>query len=129
MSRNFTRDELIRSTVALARGIDNTPPGPVLVHLEFTIAGAERIRSALGAPLIISSGYRSPELNAAVHGSKTSQHMLGQALDFVCPAFGDPEKIVRELAPKRRVLGIDQMILEKTWVHVSFTLEDRKSVV
>ena len=47
-------------------------------------------------PVVISSGYRCPELNAAVGGSKTSQHMKAQAIDFTCPGFGDPSEDRRE---------------------------------
>lgn len=125
MSIHFTRAELIRSRIAQERGIDNSPPDHILPALDFTMAGCERIRAALGFPMTISSGYRSPYLNAAVGGSKTSQHMAGEAVDFVCPGFGDPEMIVQKLKPMMRLLGIDQIIIEKTWVHVSFTLQPR----
>lgn len=126
---HFTRDELIRSRKAQELGIDNTPPDPILASLDATLAGLERVRAALGHPMVISSGYRCPALNAAVGGSKTSQHMLGQAADFVCPAFGDPAAVVAKLAPMRRVLGLDQIILEATWIHVSFTVTPRYQVL
>lgn len=127
---HFSRDELISSRIAQERGIPNTPPDHVLPALDFTRAGLERVRAALrSSPMAISSGYRSPALNAAVGGSKTSQHMVGLAADFTCPAFGPPEKIFEQLAPMLRLLGIDQLILEATWVHVSFTLEPRYQAI
>lgn len=129
MSVHFTRADLIRSKIAQERGIDNTPPEHLLLNLDATLAGAERIRAALGFPMFISSGYRSPYLNAAVGGSKTSQHMQCQAIDFTCPGFGDPEMIVRKLTSMRELLGIDQLILEKTWVHASFTMQPRYQVL
>lgn len=122
---HFTRAELIRSVSASAHGIDNSPPASILPHLDFTLAGLERVRAFLGAPLIISSGYRCQELNRAVGGAPSSQHMLGQAADFTAPSFGDPQKIAGALAAARRFLGIDQLILEPAWVHISFTLTPR----
>jgi hypothetical protein len=125
VSVHFTRAELIRSKTAQERGIDNSPPEHLLAELDFTQAGCERIRAALGFPMIIHSGYRCPQLNDAVGGSPSSQHMAGQAVDFTCPAFGSPLLIVERLKPLMQVIGIDQMILEKSWVHVSFTLQPR----
>ena len=130
MTQHFTRDELQRSRIASERGIDNRCPEHLLPHLDFTCAGLERVRAALGGvPMLISSGYRSPALNAAVGGSKTSQHMLAQAADFVCPSYGDPEQVVRCLSRLIFLLGIDQLILEESWVHVSFTLTPRYQVL
>lgn len=42
----------------------------------------EEVRFEFRRPVIILSGFRSDELNAAVNGSATSQHKLGQAADF-----------------------------------------------
>lgn len=40
------------------------------------------IREHFGKPVHITSGYRTAEHNAAVGGSKSSQHLLGRAADF-----------------------------------------------
>ncbi len=125
MSVHFTIQELVRSKKAVELKIDNTPPAAVMPNLLFTMAGAERIRAFLEFPMIISSGYRCPELNKAVGGSENSQHMAGGAIDFTCPGYGDPERIAKVLIPMRFILGIDQMILENNWVHVSFSLTPR----
>lgn len=125
MSKNFTVEEFCRSETAKRLGIANTPSEAFLFNLNFTLAGLERVRAYLGSPMEITSGYRSPKLNEAVGGSATSQHMLCQAADFVCPGFGSPEAVVRALAPWVKVLGVDQLILEATWVHVSFSLNPR----
>lgn len=40
------------------------------------------IRSRYGKPIVVNSGYRSPEHNAAVGGVKNSYHTLGLAADI-----------------------------------------------
>ena len=81
---------LLKSNTAKRLGIDNTPDDEwVLGNLK---AIAEHVfqplRDALGCPIHVSSGYRSPELNAAIGGSKRSQHMEGRALDLDADVFG-----------------------------------------
>lgn len=125
MSRFFTRQELLASYVAQERGISNALPERLTLNFEVLLAGLERTRAYLGKPMIISSGYRCPELNRLVGGSDRSQHMVAQAADFTCPQFGDPQDVARALLKARFILGIDQLILEASWVHVSFTLSPR----
>lgn len=45
------------------------------------------LRRQVDKPLLITSGYRSPEVNSAVGGSKTSAHMTGEAADIKCPGL------------------------------------------
>ncbi len=122
---HFTLSELIRSEIAVANGIDNAPGIDVINQLRFTMAGLERLRAYLGFPIKIRSGYRCVKLNDLVGGAKNSQHLDGAAADITCPAFGDPKRVAGFLLLKMAVLGIDQLILEGTWIHVSFTLEPR----
>lgn len=125
MSKHFTRAELVRSKRAQELDIDNSPPDHVLANLDVTMAGCERVRAFLGHRMIISSGFRCEKLNQAVGGSDKSQHLVGQAVDFTCPDFGGPVDICRALAPMLEVLGIDNLVLEGEWVHMSFTLDPR----
>lgn len=127
LSQHFTLDELVRSSVATARGIDNTPPPEILPRLVRTAEMLERIRSTVGCPVIVTSGYRCPALNGAIGSRNTSDHTQGHAADIVAPGFGTPAEVARLLAPLVSVLGIGQLILEqvtvdgkvKKWVHVS----------
>ena len=52
----------------------------------------QQIREHFGRPVYITSGYRCPVHNAAIGGSVTSQHTLGQAADFYIQDF-DAEQI------------------------------------
>lgn len=130
MSEHFKESEFILSKTAQERGIDNSLPPYLKMAMLFTIAGMERIRASLGdKAIIVHSGFRSAALNLAVKGSNNSQHMKGEACDFTCPDFGRPIQIALYLKDRMAELGIDQMILEGTWVHVSFTFTPRKQVL
>lgn len=124
LSRNFTLEQLLHSDTALERGIDNTPAPGHLANLQRLAKGLDDVQACLGRPLEISSGYRCPELNAAVGGSPTSQHCLGLAADFSCPAFGSPLEVAQALG--KSGIEYDQCILEfGRWVHISFSPEPR----
>lgn len=120
LSPNFSLGELVYSETAEQSGIDNTPPAEIVENLKRLAAGLEAVRALLGAPLEISSGYRCPALNEAVGGSASSQHVLGLAADFACPAFGSPLEVAQAI--QRSGMEFDQCILEYgRWVHLSFS--------
>lgn len=129
LSPHFTLEELMSSNKARSLGIDNTPPQELMPRLVLLADMLERIRSTLGVPVIVSSGYRCPALNRAVGSSSTSDHPQGHAADFAAPAFGTPYQICLQLAPLVSVLSIGQLIHEsvggKTWVHVSTRTPDK----
>lgn len=129
LSPHFTLDELTVSQEAARRGIDNTPTADALEALKRTAMGLESVRMRLGgAPILISSGYRSPAVNTAVGGSKSSQHMRGEAADFTAPRFGNPRAIVDALVDSD--VPYDQLILEfGRWVHISFSLHPRRQAL
>ena len=85
LSAHFTLDELTASSVAQARAIDNTAPPELVPRLVLVAEMLERIRSTLGYPVTVTSGYRSTALNRAVGGVPDSDHTRGHAADIVCP--------------------------------------------
>ena len=123
VSPNFWLSELLHSDTAVRLGIPNVPKTVALANVRNVLApGLERIRALLGKPVLVSSGYRSPELNAAVHGAANSAHLLGLAADFRAPAFGTPLQIAKALSRFDAAVEVnfDQLIQEGTWVHVGF---------
>lgn len=119
MSKYFSLAELTRSNKALELGVKNEP-GPVeAANLERLMAVMDIIRERLGAPIIVSSGYRSLPINRAVGSKDTSAHLRGLAIDFTAPKAGTPLAVCRAIAPWVRELGIDQLINENgRWVHL-----------
>lgn len=128
LSPHFTLDELTHSETAARLGIDNTPPADVVETLRRTAAYLEDVRARLGVPLIVSSGYRCLLLNRALKSRDDSQHVKGEAVDFIAPAFGKPRQIVDALRDSE--VAYDQLLLEfDRWVHISFGSRNRRQAL
>lgn len=123
LSPNFALDELTASETAARHGIDNTPDEATIQNLTRLANALQEIRALLGNKVIIvSSGYRSPELNQKVGGSATSDHCKGLAADFICPSYGTPDEIVRVVMAS--AIPFKQVIREfDKWVHFSIPEE------
>ena len=126
LSPHFSLAEAIHSETAARKGIDNTPREVDIFTMRNTAERMEQVRILLGVPITVSSWYRSPEVNAAIGSKSTSQHIKGEAVDFIAPSFGDPVTICKKLIPFIESLRIDQLILEHTWVHISFAISTGK---
>ena len=125
LSPHFTLDEFTASQTAARMGLLNAPTGQQFENVKRTAATMERVRTMLGdKPILISSGYRSPEVNRAVGGASSSAHMSGLAVDFTCPGFGTPLEICHHLQPHMAALDIDQLIHEYgSWVHLGLSAD------
>jgi zinc D-Ala-D-Ala carboxypeptidase len=126
LSEHFSLEEMVFSQTASRLGIDNTPPPEAVAALYDLAACLEEVRVLLGTPIIISSGYRSPELNRAVGGSTSSAHILGMAADFVSPPR-TPLDICRLIEGSE--IGFDQLIHEHDWVHFAIGPGQRREVL
>lgn len=126
LTPHFSLEELTHTD---HRGIDNTPsPAIVAVLRDVTAPGMELVRTALGNKVVsVSSGYRCPQLNAAVGSKPTSAHPHGLAVDFNCYGFGRPIDVCRRLVASN--VKFDQLIEEGTWVHISFDPQMRNEVL
>lgn len=128
LSKNFDLQEFTASAKAKAKGISNEPTPEALQNLtDLVQCLLQPIRDMIGRSFTITSGYRSPELNAAVGGVKTSQHNKGQAVDFVVQGMSplDVCHLIRATG-----LEFDQLIYEQTWVHLSYVKDkNRKQIL
>lgn len=127
LSPNFTLAEFTKSGKADELKLNNTPDEKITAQLIKTAEAMEVVRSLLGKPININSGYRSPRVNSAVGGSRTSDHMTGHAVDFVCPSFGSPLDIC--IAIVKSDIQFSQLIYEGTWVHISFKENKTRQVM
>ena len=117
LTDHFSYEELTHSELAVRRGIDNKPPADVLPRLIALAQALEKVRKVLGVPVLITSGYRSADVNRAVGGSNTSAHCAGLAADFIAPSFGTPQQVAKAI--KGAGIAFDQLIFEGSWVHMS----------
>ena len=139
LSPNFSLKELCKSQTAARKGLNNIPDASWEKHIVenlVELAGniLQPIRENFNIPFTPSSGYRSPALNDAIGGSKTSQHSLGQAVDIEVPTV-DNATLAQWIIDN---LIFDQLILEfykkgeptSGWVHVSYKNEgNRKQIL
>jgi hypothetical protein len=128
LSNHFFLDEFTHSQIAVREEIDNTPNAEHLANLSDLAMALEDVRSLLDCPIYISSGYRSPKLNVAAKGSKSSAHCRGMAADFTARQFGTPEDVCRKIEASG--LEFDQLILEFfQWTHFSIDPRMRRQVL
>jgi hypothetical protein len=123
---SFTLGELVRSGHAKKHGIDNFPVDPIIICRLWVVANyvLQPVRQKFGRPMLVSSGYRSPKLNTALKGSTTSQHMRGEAADFVVSGVPD-EEVCQWLHEQNRYWQLfEETKVQKgqttRWVHCSF---------
>lgn len=127
---HFWLSEFVRSGTAVRQGLENTPGAMASANIRHVLGpGMQRVRNALGSPVMITSGYRSQAVNAAVGGSVSSQHMVGLAADFIAPQFGLPRSIAKYLVERLPEIRFDQLILEGQWVHISFARQQPRGDV
>ena len=136
LTEHFKLSEFERSAKAAELGINNTvPPQYIPVLQQLCREVLEPLRSFVGAPVVITSGYRCNQLNIRVGGAYASQHTLGEAADLRLPltsytAWDDNRRHTDlETAHKwidwlERNVNFDQLILETAngkdfWIHVS----------
>ena len=135
LSENFTVAEYTKSQTATRHGIDNSLSEEHLENAKKLFANVvQPIREKFGVTLI-TSGYRSPELNSKIGGSSKSQHCKGQAVDLECLKESNADVAMWI----ENNLDFDQLILEfytigdprSGWVHVSYNDygKNRKSVL
>jgi hypothetical protein len=127
LSEHLDLSEVIRSESAKRKGISNMPTEAHIANFKLLAEKIfEPIRTHFRCPIIISSGYRSKELNAAIGGSLTSQHCQGEAIDI--DMDGTPNGVTNRMVFDyiKDNLEFDQLIFEfgdkenPDWVHVSY---------
>lgn len=119
ITKDFSYREFERSETAERKGICNTITSFAVRDAvkELVETVLQPLRDKVGHPLHINSGYRCPELNRAVGGAETSQHVKGEAADI---AAADPCLLAKVVRNTPEIWGqVDQMILYPTFVHLS----------
>jgi hypothetical protein len=131
LTENFTLSEMTKSETALRHDMDNSPDQMAISNLQaLAVHVLQPVRDHYGKGVKVNSGFRHPDVNAKVGGSKTSDHCRGMAADIEIP--GVPNAELAEWI--RSNLLFTQVILEfytqgvpdSGWVHVSYDHENLK---
>lgn len=125
LTKNLSKQEAVASQTAKRLGIKNEPTPEIWEVMKITAENVfQPIRDHFKKPIRVSSFYRSPALNKAIGGSKTSDHMTGRSID-IQGTNGITNKMIFEFAKNN--LDFDQLINEypdkygePSWVHISY---------
>ena len=126
LSEHFTLAELTKTKT----GIDNVPNEEQVKNLKRVCKWLEKLRKRWNDiygegddPIIINSGFRSPEVNKAVGGATLSNHLTGCAVDIRCIGI---EQALRYAAILLDISDLnnedfDELIIERKgysyWIH------------
>ena len=125
LTNNFSLAEMVKSETALRHDMDNTPGEAEIENLKRLAEKVlQPVRDHYGKGVKVNSGYRAPEVNAKVGGSRTSDHCKGQAADIEIPGVANAD-LAQWITEN---LDFTQVILEfytkgipdSGWVHVSY---------
>ncbi len=134
LTKNFSLSEMVKSETALRQGLDNTPGDTEIANLKtLAVNVLQPIRDSYGKGVKVNSGFRHPDVNAAVGGSRTSDHCKGMAADIEIPGVANAD--LAEWIKDN--LEFTQLILEfytpgipdSGWVHVSYDPNNLKKQV
>ena len=125
LGANFTLYEMTKSETALRHDMDNTPDAAAIANLQTLVEKVlQPVRNHYGMGVKVNSGYRGPEVNAKVGGSRTSDHCKGMAADIEIPGVPNHELaewIQFNLAYTQLILEFyTQGVPDSGWVHVSY---------
>lgn len=135
LSEHFSLEEMVFSSTANTEGIVNMPgPEERLALANLCQRILEPVRMRFGHPITVTSGYRCERLNRLVGGSRTSQHMTGDAADIVCKSVPNVAlfRLMEEMVRAGNI-EVGQMIWEggtagnPAWIHVSNPREGKKN--
>ena len=132
LSEHFSLAELTKTNVK----IKNVPNEAQVENLKRLCGWLEMLRERAGGPIIINSGYRSPEVNKAVDGVATSNHLTGCAADIRVAGI---EQIIRYTAilldvSDERQEDFDELLIERSpkgsyWLHFAVRPSDNRKKV
>lgn len=126
LMKYFSYSEFFKSDVAEKHQVSNIPDdaqlSQVLGNVKALVLNVlDPLRSAMGRPIIITSGYRSQRVNELVGGSKTSQHLLGKAADIHVQGY-TPQQMDMVYRTIQMYYDFDQLIFypSKNIIHISW---------
>ena len=129
-AENFSYGEMIQSETAFQLGINNIPDEIKWKNLENLVINIlQPVRNQFGSIRILS-GYRSLELNRIIGNSDTSNHILGEAVDFEPVDMNISLISIIEWMEKN--LQYKELIAEffpTGWIHCAYSVNNNKKIL
>jgi len=134
LSPNFSLAEMIKSDTALRLDMENEPDDDHITNMQALAENVlQKVRDHFGKGVKVNSGFRHPDVNAKVGGSKTSDHCKGMAADIEIPGIANADLaqwIVDNCEFRQVILEFyTPGIPDSGWVHVSYNPDDNKKQV
>lgn len=118
MAIYFTIKEMTKSQTAKLYHIDNTPTKEVIKNLKKVMYILDIVRTHIGKPILVNSGYRCKRLNEIVGGVQESMHTKGLAADFRTGKKEDINIMFEFLKENQKEFKIIELINYKTFIHM-----------
>ena len=118
MAIYFTIKEMTKSETAEVYHIDNTPSEKVIENLKKVMYILDMVRTYMGKPILINSGYRCKKLNEMIGGVQNSMHSKGLAADFRTKEKEDLDIMFEFLKKKKKDFKIIELIRYKNFIHM-----------
>lgn len=122
----FSYSEFFHSSTAEKYQVSNVPDdaqlSQVLENIKALVSNVlDPLRAMIARPIIITSGYRSQRVNELVGGSKTSQHLSGNAADIHVQGY-TPQQMDMIYRTIQMYYDFDQLIFypSKNIIHISW---------
>ena len=130
LSEHMTLGEVTKSRHT---EIDNIPSHVAIENLKRVCTWLEELRARARTPIVINSGYRSPQLNKKVGGSPTSNHLTGCAVDIRVAGIEQAMRyavILMDYADETKQ-DYDEILIEKNsrgaiWLHFAVRPKDNR---
>ena len=133
LSQHFTLGEFTRSNHP---EVYNIPSHEAIANMKRLCVWLEVLRNKVGHPIVINSGYRSPQLNRKVGGAPTSNHLTGCAVDIRTSGFEQAIEYTAILIAYATESNqeFDELLIEKNrygaiWVHFAVRPKENRHKV
>ena len=125
LSKDFTLSEFTDTDT----GLPNEPGQEEIRNLKLLVQKVlQPARNKFGV-INVTSGYRSPEVNSAVGGSATSDHVHGRAADIQCEDMATVFNYIRKYLPFKQLIWEFGTDVQPGWIHVSYDVLNNRGEV
>ena len=133
LSEHFLLGEFTRSKYP---EVYNIPSHEAIANMKRLCVWLEVLRNKVGHPIVINSGYRSPQLNRKVGGAPTSNHLTGCAVDIRTSGFEQAIEYTAILIAYATESNqeFDELLIEKNrygavWLHFAVRPKENRHKV